>query len=354
MGTPTHPDIDDLNIIEEIPLFSPAYIVGQMPLDQKTEASIKENRRATNDILQGNSDRLLVVAWPCSIHNKKSAQKYWELIAEARRKHGKDLEIVMRAYFEKPRTTTGWEGFIADPKLDASYDTNHGLYQARKLLLHLASKWVPTATEFVSVTSPQFYADLVTYGAIWARTAESQEHRKLTSGLSMPTGIKNATNGSVQVAVDGIISARHSHRFQSITKHGTHALFRTKGNDGAHLILRGWATWTNFDSASVLAAVQLLKKTKLPEHLVIDASHGNSNKDYRNQPKVTADIAKQISDGTRVIVWTMIESHIKEWTQKMEWHIDPEISITDSCVSWETTEAMFEELAQAVRARRSK
>lgn len=260
----------------------------------------------------------------------------------------------MRTYFEKPRTTTGWEGFTADPHLDGTYDMNHGLFQARKLLLHLAARWVPTATEFVSVTSPQYFADLITYWAIGARTVESQPHRKLTSGLSMPTGMKNATNGGLKVAVDGILSAHHPHFFDSITEHGTYALFKSKWNKGAHLILRGGDTWTNYDENSIQEASSLLEKAGLLWYVVIDESHGNSKKKYENQPGVNTSISEQLTKWSEKIRGVMIESHIKEWAQKMTWTIDPEISITDSCVSWETTEWMLEELAAAVQSRRSK
>jgi 3-deoxy-7-phosphoheptulonate synthase len=288
------------------------------------------------------------------MHDIESAKKYGELIREAREKHQWDLEIIMRTYLEKPRTTTGWEGFIADPHLDGSYDTNHGLYQARKLILHLASRWVPSATEFVSLTTPQFIADGIVYGAIGARTVESQEHRKLTSGLSMPTGMKNATSWSVRIAVDGIISANHSHWFPSITKHGTHALFRTKGNKDAHLILRGGDSGPNYGSKEVQKAIDLLCEKGLGTGVVIDESHWNSWKNYKMQPIVNMGISSQIRSGKSHVKWVMIESHIKEWAQKMTWTIDPEISITDSCVSWETTESMLQELAEAVKTRRNK
>ena len=260
----------------------------------------------------------------------------------------------MRVYFEKPRTTVGWKGFINDPRLDESFDINQGLREARKLLVKIVEMGVPAGTEFLDVITPQYIADIVAWGAIGARTTESQVHRQLASGLSMPVGFKNGTDGNIQIALDAIAAAQCSHVFLSVTKHGMAAIVQTRGNNVCHVILRGGKASPNYDAGSVANAVTQLKARGLPPHLMVDCSHGNSLKDYRRQPEVAHDLAKQIASGSHGIAGVMIESHLREGRQDVVAGKDlvHGQSITDACVSWETTEEVFEELAKAVKDRR--
>ena len=349
----SHPT-DDLRVAEILPLIQPALLMHDLPLNETGAAFIESSRKQAEAILNRKNDRLLVVAGPCSIHDHKSALEYAQLIQAAREKHAKDLEIVMRVYFEKPRTTVGWKGFINDPHLNESYDINAGLREARALLIELTRMGIPSGTEFLDVITPQYIADVVSWGAIGARTTESQVHRQLSSGLSMPVGFKNGTDGGIQVALDAIQAAAGQHCFLSVTKDGVAAIVKTRGNEACHVILRGGKAGTNFDAASIDTVVGQLTARGLPASVMVDCSHGNSLKDYRKQPLVTESLADQISRGSKSITGVMIESHLVEGRQdaKPGQPLTYGQSITDACVNWATTETMLNDLAAAVRARR--
>jgi 3-deoxy-7-phosphoheptulonate synthase len=346
---------DDLRIEHIRDLVSPSIFMDQIPLGEAHEDFVTGSRQSAEDILMGRSDRLLVVAGPCSIHDPKSALEYAELLKGAREKFAGELELVMRVYFEKPRTTVGWKGFINDPGLDESFDINTGLREGRKLLVKIAEMGVPAGTEFLDVITPQYIADVVSWGAIGARTTESQVHRQLASGLSMPVGFKNGTDGNIQIALDAIAAAQGSHVFLSVTKHGTAAIVQTKGNNACHVILRGGKASPNYDAASVSNAVEQLRSRGLPPHLMVDCSHGNSLKDYSRQPLVAKDVASQIASGSTGVTGVMIESHLCGGRQDVKpgQELTYGQSITDACVSWETTLEMFDDLAAAVQARRA-
>ena len=345
---------DDLRVAEILPLIEPAVLMHEWPLGEDESALVEASRRSTESILAGKDDRLLVVVGPCSIHDETSALEYGKRIVEARQMYGADLEILMRVYFEKPRTTVGWKGLINDPKLDESYDINDGLRLARRLLIELARMGVPAGTEFLDTITPQYIADVVVWGAIGARTTESQVHRQLASGLSMPVGFKNGTDGNIQIALDAIEAAGEPHHFLSVTKDGVAAIVRTQGNKTCHVILRGGKTGPNFDADSVKAVVDQLNGRSLPPYVMIDCSHGNSLKDYRKQPIVAENIANQLATGSRGIAGVMIESHLVEGRQnaKPGDALCYGQSITDACISWETTEAVLTQLAESVQARR--
>ncbi len=349
----THPT-DDLRVAEILPLIQPALLMHDYPLGEQESAFVEQARRRAEAIVSLKDDRLLVVAGPCSIHDPKSALEYAELIAGARERYAADLEIFMRVYFEKPRTTVGWKGFINDPHLNESYDINNGLRGARGLLIELAKMSVPSATEFLDVITPQYIADAVSWGAIGARTTESQVHRQLASGLSMPVGFKNGTDGGVQVALDAIQAAAGEHCFLSVTKDGVAAIVKTKGNPACHVILRGGKGGTNYDAASIQSVVDQLTARGLPGSVMVDCSHGNSLKDYRRQPAVAQTLAEQIAAGSKAVTGVMIESHLVEGRQdaKPGQPLTYGQSITDACVNWVATEAMLDTLAAAVRARR--
>lgn len=347
---------DDLRIEAINDLVPPGQLMDEIPLRVAQEDFVTRSRQAAEDILKGRSDRLLVVAGPCSIHDAQSALEYAAKLKEARDRHAADLEIIMRVYFEKPRTTVGWKGFVNDPHLDESFDINTGLREARKLLVQIAASGVPAGTEFLDVITPQYIADVVAWGAIGARTTESQVHRQLSSGLSMPVGFKNGTDGNIQIALDAIAAAQGSHVFLSVTKRGDVAIVKTRGNDACHVILRGGKAAPNYDAASVKNAIEQLTAKGLPPYLMVDCSHGNSLKDYSRQPLVASDLAAQVAAGSTGVTGVMIESHLKAGRQDVVpgKALEYGQSITDACVSWETTEPIFEELAAAVRARRAR
>lgn len=326
-----------------------------IPLGEAEAGFVEKVRRSSEAILKLQNDRLLVVVGPCSIHDRMSALEYAQLIVAAREKYSADLEILMRVYFEKPRTTVGWKGFINDPHLNESFDINTGLRGARGLLMDLAKLGVPAATEFLDVITPQYIADVVVWGAIGARTTESQVHRQLASGLSMPVGFKNGTDGSIQTALDAIQAAAGQHCFLSVTKDGVAAIVKTRGNDACHVILRGGKAGTNFDSDSIETVVSQLSTRGLPASVMVDCSHGNSLKDYRKQPGVAQSLAEQMSAGSKAITGVMIESHLVEGRQdaKPGQALTYGQSITDACVNWSVTESMLDTLAAAVRARRA-
>ena len=347
---------DDERIAGYRPLIPPAILMEELPVSEKASNTISKARTDIEKIIRGQDDRLLVVAGPCSIHDTKAALEYADLLGEYRVRFKNELHLIMRVYFEKPRTTIGWKGLINDPNLDSTFDINKGLKKARKLLLDLAGKDIPAGTEFLDVITPQHIADLISWGAIGARTTESQLHRELSSGSSMPIGFKNGTEGSIQIAVDAIGAARHPHHFLSVTKQGLAAIVSTKGNSACHLILRGSNAATNHDRKSISEAIQKLRTAGLHEKIMVDCSHGNSRKDHSRQPDVADDLCDQVSTGSTAIFGVMLESHLKEGKQKHE--DGKELvygqSITDSCMSWAATESVLSRLAKAVQKRRMK
>ena len=345
---------DDLRIRQITELISPEQLVKDVGVSEQGGLTVAQARQTIHRILNDEDDRLLVIVGPCSIHDPEAALEYAALLRRAAEELTEDLFIVMRVYFEKPRTTVGWKGLINDPDLNNSFDINKGLHLARKLLSDLADMGLPSGTEYLDLISPQYSADLVSWGAIGARTTESQTHRELTSGLSCPVGFKNATDGDIQVAVDAIRSASQPHHFLSVTKQGHSAIFETTGNEDCHIILRG-GKHPNYDMFSVQDAEAMLTKAGLPALIMIDASHANSRKIPARQVDVTRDIATQVGRGNRSIFGLMLESNLVEGRQDV---VEGEPltfgqSITDPCMSWDDTLPLLQELAAAVRLRRS-
>ncbi|MBW2462207.1 MAG: 3-deoxy-7-phosphoheptulonate synthase [Deltaproteobacteria bacterium] len=347
---------DDVRIEGLKPLISPAILMEDLPLSDAGAARVTKARRETSDILRGRDDRLLVVVGPCSIHDPDAALEYAHHLADAAKELAGELHIVMRTYFEKPRTTIGWKGLINDPDLDGSFAINKGLHVARGLLRDLVELGVPTGTEFLDPISPQFVADLVSWGAIGARTTESQVHRELASGLSMPVGFKNGTGGAVKVAVDAVSSASHPHRFLSVTKQGITAIVHTKGNPDCHVIHRGGAHAPNYDAESVAKSRALLEAAGLEPRLMIDCSHANSGKDPDRQPAVAADVGAQLASGSDAIFGVMIESFLEDGRQDRVpgTTLVRGQSITDGCLGWARTRPVLEDLARAISKRRDR
>ncbi len=346
--------IDDVRIGAVRPLMTPALLQERVPVQAGTLALVEDSRRRIADVLHGRDDRLVVVVGPCSIHDHEQAIDYGRRLKAVADTLQGELLIVMRTYFEKPRTTVGWKGYINDPHLDGSFAINEGLERARRLLLELTALGLPTGTEFLDLLSPQFISDLVSWGAIGARTTESQSHRQLASGLSCPVGFKNGTDGSLQVAADAILAARAPHAFMGMTKMGMAAIFETRGNADCHVILRGGKT-PNYDAAGVAAACDRLRQAGLPERLMVDVSHGNSRKQHALQVEVAADVATQVAGGDRRIVGLMIESHLEPGRQDLVpgRPLQRGVSITDACLGFAQTVPVLQGLAAAVRARRS-
>lgn len=344
---------DDLRIREIKELNPPAHVMREFPCTKEASETVYAARSAMHRILHGMDDRLIVVIGPCSIHDTAAALDYAARLKPMRDKLGADLEIVMRVYFEKPRTTVGWKGLINDPGLDGSFDINQGVRVARELLLDINSMDLPAGCEFLDMITPQYIADLVAWGAIGARTTESQVHRELASGLSCPVGFKNGTDGNVKIAVDAIKAASQPHHFLSVTKGGHSAIVSTAGNEDCHVILRGGKA-PNYDAASVEAACQDLAKSGLAQRVMIDASHANSSKKPENQPMVADDVAGQMAKGDSRIVGIMIESHLVAGRQDMVpgQALTYGQSITDGCIDWEASVQTLERLAQGVRERR--
>ncbi len=346
---------DDLRIKDLKPLISPAILIEELPISDFAANLVTQIRQQITDIILGKDDRVLVVVGPCSIHDPVAALEYAQRLKICIERFNAELCIVMRVYFEKPRTTVGWKGLINDPFLDGSFAINKGLRTARKLLRDITELGVPAGTEFLDTIIPQFIGDLIVWGAIGARTTESQIHRELASGLSMPIGFKNGTGGSIQIAIDAIHAASHPHHFLGVTKHGIPAVVSTTGNRACHLILRGSNHGPNYDAPSIVHAAKALKEAHLPPRMMVDCSHGNSEKDYRRQPLVAKALNEQISQGSHAICGIMLESNLKEGKQ----HLVPNESlvygqsITDACISWEQTLPILEELAQAVCQRRA-
>lgn len=345
---------DDLRIAQLKPLIPPAILMEELPISEKASHTVAAARNALDAVLAGEDDRLVVVVGPCSIHDPQAALEYATRLKERAAALSDELCVVMRVYFEKPRTTVGWKGLINDPHLDDSFDINSGLRAARGLLVQLGDMGLPVGSEFLDTITPQFIADLIAWGAIGARTTESQVHRELASGLSMPVGFKNGTAGNVQTALDAIGAARHPHHFLSVTKQGIAAIVGTSGNASCHLILRGGSDGPNYDPGSVGAAAARLKEAGLPHRVMIDCSHGNSAKDHERQPAVVRAVAAQVAGGTRDVFGVMLESHLIAGNQKQQAGraLVYGQSITDACIGWETTVEVLEELAAAVATRR--
>ncbi|MEZ6086887.1 MAG: 3-deoxy-7-phosphoheptulonate synthase [Pirellulaceae bacterium] len=341
---------DDLRIRNQKALRSPAELIAEIPVSETASTTVFQARQDFHRLLEGDDDRIAVVVGPCSIHDPESAMEYADKLRAIQEELRDDLLIIMRVYFEKPRTTVGWKGLINDPRIDGSFEINEGLRIARKLLLDINESGIPAGVEYLDLISPQYIADLVGWGAIGARTTESQGHRELASGLSCPVGFKNGTAGSVQIAVDAIGAARNSHHFLSVAKDGRSTIFQTTGNEDCHLILRGGNTHTNYDAASVDDAAGLLEKAGLPARIMIDCSHANSRKRHERQAYVCRDICYQISEGDRRIIGVMIESNLIEGKQSEP--IQRGQSITDACIGWDETLTLLNDLATAVRQRR--
>ncbi|TAN26077.1 MAG: 3-deoxy-7-phosphoheptulonate synthase [Castellaniella sp.] len=344
---------DDIRIREIRELAPPAHVMHEFPCTSAVSATVHDSRQAVHDILHGHGDRLVVVIGPCSIHDPQAAMEYARRLAEQRERYAGDLEIIMRVYFEKPRTTVGWKGLINDPGLDGSFDINQGLRTARRLLLDINSLGLPAGCEFLDMITPQYIADLVSWGAIGARTTESQVHRELASGLSCPVGFKNGTDGNIRIAIDALKAAAHSHYFLSVTKGGRSAIVSTRGNEDCHIILRGGKA-PNYEAEHVQAAAQALEKVHMRPRVMIDASHANSKKDYTRQPLVIEDICGQVEAGDSHLFGVMIESHLVGGRQDLV-PGKPLVygqSITDGCVDWDTSLNLLDRLARAVRGRR--
>jgi 3-deoxy-7-phosphoheptulonate synthase len=358
-------EIDNLRISNIRAMVYPQLLLEEFPASDMCQQTVRNSRVEVAKVLHGEDDRLLVVVGPCSIHDPAAAREYALRLKNEIETYRKDLVIVMRVYFEKPRTTVGWKGLINDPDMDNTFNVNKGLRMGRELLEKINSSGVPCGCEFLDTITPQYVADLVSWGAIGARTTECQLHRELASGLSMPVGFKNGTSGDCDIAIDGVIAGQHPHTFYSTTKHGTVAIVHSKGNDDCHMILRGGKDGPNYSASHVTKYAAQSEKKGITIGLVVDCSHGNSNKDFKNQPKVVKEICSQLIEGSK-IRGVMLESHLLEGGQKLP---DPAkmpagqdvlgtlrygVSVTDGCIGWTTTAEVLKELAAAVQARRAK
>jgi 3-deoxy-7-phosphoheptulonate synthase len=349
--------LQDLRVSRIIRLSSPRALKEKLPVTEHIADTVCQARREVEDILSGKDSRMLLIVGPCSIHDIKAARDYASRLLALRKELEPEFCVIMRVYFEKPRTTIGWKGFINDPHLNDTYDIEHGLYHARKLLIELNEMGLPAATEFLDPISPQYVADLISWAAIGARTIESQTHRQMASGLSMPVGFKNATDGRLQVAIDAIQSAMHQHSFLGIDQDGHSSVITTKGNPFGHLVLRGGSRGPNYDAENIAQAEKKLSKGDLTPRLLVDCSHANSGKKFSNQVRVWQDILDQKQHGNKSIAGVMIESNICSGNQKFP--VKPDelqygVSITDECVSWEETEKMLRDGAEFMKLARSK
>jgi 3-deoxy-7-phosphoheptulonate synthase len=345
---------DDLRIQSTKVVLPPVFLEEELPTTERASATVFQARKETVNILRGSDSRLIVVVGPCSVHDTKAAREYAALLQSAIAEFSKELHIIMRVYFEKPRTTLGWKGLINDPYLDQSFRINDGLRLARHLLLDLAEMGVPAGTEFLDMISPQYVASLVSWGAIGARTTESQVHRQLSSGLSCPVGFKNGTSGNVQIAIEAIVSAAHPHTFLGHSKNGQSAILFTTGNPDCHIILRGGRQTTNYAAASVAESAEQMEKAGVSPRIMIDCSHANSGKDYTRQGLVCRNVAAQVAAGDRRIQGVMLESNLVAGAQALVPGV-PLVygqSITDACINWDETHALLAELAAAVRSAR--
>lgn len=346
---------DDVRIKQITELLPPVALLEKFPATDEVATTVSASRKAIHNILHGQDDRVLVVIGPCSIHDPEAAMEYAHRLQATRERFKGELEIVMRVYFEKPRTTVGWKGLINDPRLDHTFDINDGLRIARGLLIEINEMGLPTAGEFLDMITPQYLADLMSWGAIGARTTESQVHRELASGLSCPVGFKNGTDGTIKIAIDAINAASASHCFLSVTKYGHSAIVTTAGNEDCHIILRGGKT-TNYSAADVAAIKVDLAKAGLRENIMIDFSHANSCKQFKKQMEVAADVSAQIAGGDKAIMGVMVESHLVEGAQDLDCgeELTYGQSVTDACIGWDDTEVLLAQLSDAVKARRSK
>ncbi|MGI9212912.1 MAG: 3-deoxy-7-phosphoheptulonate synthase [Methylococcaceae bacterium] len=345
---------DDLRITAMKEVIPPSELHEEFPINQSAAQTTLEARINIHNLLHGRDDRLLVIMGPCSIHDPTAATEYAERLLEQKHRWANDLVIVMRVYFEKPRTTVGWKGLINDPDLDESFNINKGLRLARKLLLEVNQRGMPSATEYLDLITPQYVSDLIAWGAIGARTTESQVHRELASGLSCPVGFKNGTDGGVKVAIDAIGAARRPHHFLSLTKAGHSAIFSTTGNEDSHIILRGGKDKTNYDKDSVAAVAKALVEAGFPPNIMVDFSHANCQKQYLRQMQVAEDVASQIAGGDRRLFGVMVESHLYPGHQTLKPNEPPAygLSVTDPCLGWDDSVTVLEILAAAVRTRR--
>ncbi|KAL7270988.1 3-deoxy-7-phosphoheptulonate synthase [Rhizina undulata] len=357
--TPVIDEVEDARVLGQDPLIPPSLLQHEIPATPESKKTVLQGRREAISVIEGTTDRLLVIVGPCSIHDPEIAKEYALRLKGIREKLKDDLVIIMRAYLEKPRTTVGWKGLINDPDIDESFQINKGLRVSRSLFVELTGMGIPIASEMLDTVSPQFLADQLSLAAIGARTTESQLHRELASGVSFPVGFKNGTDGSLTVAIDAVLSASHPHHFMGVTKQGLAAITRTTGNEHCFVILRGGSKGPNYSAEDVQVAKAALRKKKQKEIIMIDCSHGNSSKNHKNQPKVAAAIADQLKAGEEAIVGVMIESHINEGRQDVPpaeqggpAALKKGVSITDACIDWESTVDVLEGLAEAVRARR--
>ena len=342
---------DNTRIVEKLEIVPPIDLLETLPITNNVSSLVYGTRNQISSILHGKDDRVLVVCGPCSIHDPESAREYAHKLKEQYDALSKNLLVVMRVYFEKPRTTVGWKGLINDPDLNESYDVNKGIHLARSLLLEFGDMGLPCGTEFLDLISPQYVADLISWGAIGARTAESQTHRELASGISCPIGIKNGTNGALKPAIDGIQAANHSHVFLSTTKEGNVSVFKTSGNADSHIILRGGKE-PNFDNEAIQKTTSALTEADVNESIMVDASHGNSQKQFKKQIDVVKNLAMQISNGNNALRGLMLESHLVEGNQSISDNLTYGQSITDACMSWDDTLSCLHKVSEAVQERR--
>jgi 3-deoxy-7-phosphoheptulonate synthase len=342
---------DNTRIVEKFDLITPNDVISEYPLTDEISKLVYGTRNEASQILHGKDDRVIVVCGPCSIHDPESALEYAHLLKEARDSLNSNLLVIMRVYFEKPRTTVGWKGLINDPDINESYDANKGLMLARKILRDITAIGLPVGTEFLDPISPQFVADLISWGAIGARTAESQSHRELASGLSCPIGIKNGTTGALKPAIDGIQAANHPHVFFSNTKDGRVSIYKTSGNSDSHIILRGGRE-PNFSAEAIQQTLTALIEADVNDSIMVDASHGNSQKQFKKQIDVVNDVAGQISDGNESLRGIMLESHLVEGNQSITDNLTYGQSITDACMNWDDTLNCLQTISEAVQKRR--
>jgi 3-deoxy-7-phosphoheptulonate synthase len=354
MRNRTMPQIKNLNIDSFIPLETPNEFLDRHPLTAEMEQTVTNGRQEIFDIVTGKDDRLLLIVGPCSIHDTKAGLEYAHKLKKLADEVKDTILVVLRVYFEKPRTTVGWKGLINDPHLNGTFDVATGLTMAREFLLEVLSLGLPTATEWLDPITPQYLSDAVCWGAIGARTVESQTHRQLASGMSMPIGFKNGTGGSIQIAVDAMLAAQEPHVFLSVDEDGKVSIIKTKGNPGGHIVLRGGSSGPNYDPSAVSRASSTLKAGGFDPHLIIDCSHANSGKDHRRQPVVFRDVLQQRTTGNREIVGMMLESHLKAGSQKAGGDaadLEYGVSITDACVDWENTEQLVREAQTALSSK---
>ena len=341
--------VDDTRIAQMKPLITPAILLEELPMSDAMVAAVAKDRAEIADIMHGRDPRLVVVVGPCSIHDPDAAKEYAGRLKPLIEKYSDTLKIIMRVYFEKPRTIVGWKGLINDPNLDQSFQVNKGLHKARSLLCYLVEQGIPVGCEFLDTISPQFIADLVSWGAIGARTTESQVHRELASGLSMPVGFKNGTDGTITIATDAVQAASHPHHFLSVTKQGVAAIFGTTGNPDCHIILRGGQSGPNYERADVAPVLEALRTKSLPPYLMVDCSHGNSLKDHTKQCLVVESVIEQRKTSDHGIFGVMIESHLVAGNQPLKPNLSELTygqSVTDACIGWDETETLLSELAQ--------